>query len=178
DASATSKPQYVVLIPSQLYAGVPEKVCVLLNHLNETVALTVTLEYQMQPRILFTDLEAKNSFYCRSFTNFIKRKPIYIRKEESLVFVQTDKPIYKPGQTVEPTLGSYKVVLQKEPGQKIKHSFEVNEYVDDKDQPIPNETVVVNVDTLTYNARFTTNEHGLVIISIDTSNFTSSFISV
>ena len=31
--------------------------------------------------------------------NFIKRKPIYIRKEESLVFVQTDKPIYKPGQT-------------------------------------------------------------------------------
>ncbi|XP_065791437.1 pregnancy zone protein-like [Muntiacus reevesi] len=397
DASATSKPQYLVLIPSQLYAGVPEKVCVLLNHLNETVALTVTLEYQVQGKILFTDLEAKNSFYCRSFTipesassafitvqvqgptqNFIKKKPIYIRKEESLVFVQTDKPIYKPGQTVkfrivsmdvnfhplnetfpvvyienpkrnrifqwlslklqgglsqlsfplsvEPTLGSYNVVLQKQPGKKIKHSFEVNEYVlpkfevqvkmpkkisfledefevsvcslytygkpvhglvtinvcrkyiqysslchgkypqsiceefsqqaddegcftqlvnaksfqlrqkgyentlqveakvreegtgleltghgsseitntlsklkftkvdshyrrglpffgqvllvDYKDQPIPNETVVVDVDTVTYNARFTTNEHGLVNISIDTSNFTSSFISV
>ncbi|KAB0388116.1 hypothetical protein FD755_003072 [Muntiacus reevesi] len=393
---ATGK-QYLVLIPSQLYAGVPEKVCVLLNHLNETVALTVTLEYQVQGKILFTDLEAKNSFYCRSFTipesassafitvqvqgptqNFIKKKPIYIRKEESLVFVQTDKPIYKPGQTVkfrivsmdvnfhplnetfpvvyienpkrnrifqwlslklqgglsqlsfplsvEPTLGSYNVVLQKQPGKKIKHSFEVNEYVlpkfevqvkmpkkisfledefevsvcslytygkpvhglvtinvcrkyiqysslchgkypqsiceefsqqaddegcftqlvnaksfqlrqkgyentlqveakvreegtgleltghgsseitntlsklkftkvdshyrrglpffgqvllvDYKDQPIPNETVVVDVDTVTYNARFTTNEHGLVNISIDTSNFTSSFISV
>ncbi|KAI4576301.1 hypothetical protein MJT46_002136 [Ovis ammon polii x Ovis aries] len=50
--------------------------------------------------------------------------------------------------------------------------------VDEKDQPIPNETVVVNVDMFQYSARFTTNEHGLVNISIDTSNFTSSFISV
>lgn len=29
---------------------------------------------------------------------FVKRKPVYIRKAESLVFAQTDKPIYKPGQ--------------------------------------------------------------------------------
>uniref|UniRef100_A0A8C6FZ84 Alpha-2-macroglobulin n=1 Tax=Moschus moschiferus TaxID=68415 RepID=A0A8C6FZ84_MOSMO len=192
-------PSYLVLIPSQLHAGVPEKVCVLLNHLNDTVALTVTLEHAVQGRILLADLEAKNSFYCSSFTipesassayitvqvkgptqNFIKRKPMYIRKAESLVFIQTDKPIYKPGQTVkfrivsmdvnfhplnetvslitmnpkrnrifqwpsfrlqgglsqlsfqlsvEPVLGPYKVVLQKEPGKKIEHSFEVDEYV-------------------------------------------------
>ncbi|MXQ79908.1 hypothetical protein E5288_WYG013768 [Bos mutus] len=192
--------QYLVLVPSQLYAGVPEKVCVLLNHLNETVALTVTLEYETEGRNLLTDLEAKNSFYCSSFTipdsfpfafitvqvqgptqNFIKKKPIYITKAESLVFVQTDKPIYKPGQTVqfrifsvdvnfhplnetflvvyienpkrnrifqwpsfklqgglsqlsfplsvEPALGPYKVVLLKEPGKRIEHSFEVDEYV-------------------------------------------------
>ncbi|XP_070646277.1 pregnancy zone protein-like [Bos indicus] len=397
DASATSKPQYLVLVPSQLYAGVPEKVCVLLNHLNETVALTVTLESETEGRNLLTDLEAKNSFYCSSFTipdsfpfafitvqvqgptqNFIKKKPIYITKAESLVFVQTDKPIYKPGQTVqfrifsvdvnfhplnetflvvyienpkrnrifqwpsfklqgglsqlsfplsvEPALGPYKVVLLKEPGKRIEHSFEVDEYVlpkfevqvkmpkkisfledefevsvcslytygkpvrglvtinvcrkylqyssscngkypksiceefsqqaddegcftqlvnakslqlkqkgyertlqveakvreegtgleltghgsseitntlsklkftkvhshyrrglpffgqvllvNEKDQPIPNETVVVNVDMFQYSARFTTNEHGLVNFSIDTSNFTSSFISV
>ena len=57
-----------MLVPSQLYAGVPEKVCVLLNHLNETVALTVTLEYETEGRNLLTDLEAKNSFYCSSFT--------------------------------------------------------------------------------------------------------------
>ncbi|XP_068826055.1 alpha-1-macroglobulin-like [Capricornis sumatraensis] len=398
DASATSKPQYLVLVPSQLYAGVPEKVCVLLNHLNETVALTVTLEDGIQGRNLLTDLETKNSFYCSSFTipassfplafitvqvqgptqNFIKRKRMYITEAESLVFVQTDKPIYKPGQTVnfrivsvdvnfhplnetfpmvyienpkrnrifqwpsfklqgglsqlsfplsvEPALGPYKVVLLKESRKKIEHSFEVDEYVlpkfevqvkmpkkisfledefevsvcslytygkpvrglvtinvcrkylqyispcygkypksiceefsqqtddegcftqlvnakslqlkqkgyentleveakvreegtgleltahgsseitntlsklkftkvdshyrrglpffgqvllvDEKDQPIPNETVVVNVDMFQYSARFTTNEHGLVNISIDTSNFTSSFISV
>ncbi|XP_033264027.1 pregnancy zone protein-like isoform X1 [Orcinus orca] len=398
DASATSKPQYLVLVPSQLYAGVTEKACVVLNHLNETVELTVTLEYEMQSRNLLTDLGAKHSFYCSSFMipesssssafitvqvkgptqHFIKRKWIHITKAESLVFVQTDKPIYKPGQTVrfrivsvdvnfhplnemfpvvyienpkknrifqwhsvnlhwglkqlsfplsvEPTLGPYKVILQKESGKKIEHSFEVNEYVlpkfevqvkmpktigflddefvvsvcslytygkpvrglvtinlcrrysrysstchgrhsqsiceefsqqadeegcftqlvkskifhlrqkgydmkllveakvreegtgleltghgsckitntlsklkftkvdshyrrglpffgqvllvDEKDQPIPNKTVVVNVDVLAYHASFTTNEHGLVNISIDTSNFTSSFISV
>lgn len=34
------------------------------------------------------------------------------------------------------------------------------------------------MDVLAYRASFTTNEHGLVNISIDTSNFTSSFISV
>ncbi|XP_036721276.1 pregnancy zone protein-like isoform X1 [Balaenoptera musculus] len=398
DASATSKPQYLVLVPSQLYAGVTEKACVVLNHLNETVELTVTLEYEMQSRNLLTDLEAKHSFYCSSFMipesssssafitvqvkgstqHFIKRKPMHITKAESLVFVQTDKPIYKPGQTVrfrivsvdvnfhplnemfpvvyienpkrnrifqwhnlklhwglnqlsfplsvEPTLGPYKVILQKESGEKIEHSFEVNEYVlpkfevqvkmpktigflddefvvsvcslytygkpvrglvtinvcrrysrysstchgkhsqsiceefsqqadeegcftqlvkskifhlrqkgydmklqveakvreegtgleltghgsceitntlsklkftkvdshyrrglpffgqvllvDEKDQPIPNKTVVVNVDVPAYRAGFTTNEHGLANISIDTSNFTSSFISV
>ncbi|XP_067551768.1 pregnancy zone protein-like [Pseudorca crassidens] len=398
DASATSKPQYLVLVPSQLYAGVTEKACVVLNHLNETMELTVTLEYEMQSRNLLTDLGAKHSFYCSSFMipesssssafitvqvkgptqHFIKRKWIHITKAESLVFVQTDKPIYKPGQTVrfrivsvdvnfhplnemfpvvyienpkknrifqwhsvnlhwglkqlsfplsvEPTLGPYKVILQKESGKKIEHSFEVNEYVlpkfevqvkmpktigflddefvvsvcslytygkpvrglvtinvcrrysrysstchgkhsqsiceefsqqadeegcftqlvkskifhlrqkgydmkllveakvreegtgleltghgsckitntlsklkftkvdshyrrglpffgqvllvDEKDQPIPNKTVVVDVDVLAYHASFTTNEHGLVNISIDTSNFTSSFISV
>uniref|UniRef100_A0A8C2NF38 Uncharacterized protein n=1 Tax=Capra hircus TaxID=9925 RepID=A0A8C2NF38_CAPHI len=111
--------QYLVLVPSQLYAGVPEKVCVLLNHLNETVALTVTLEDGIQGRNLLTALETKNSFYCSSFTipassfpsafitvqvqgptqNFIKRKRMYVTEAESLVFVQTDKPIYKPGQT-------------------------------------------------------------------------------
>uniref|UniRef100_A0A8C6CHX3 NTR domain-containing protein n=1 Tax=Monodon monoceros TaxID=40151 RepID=A0A8C6CHX3_MONMO len=385
--------QYLVLVPSQLYAGVTEKACVVLNHLNESVELTVTLEYEMQSRNLLTDLGAKHSFYCSSFMipesssssafvtvqvkgptqHFIKRKRMHITKAESLVFVQTDKPIYKPGQTVrfrivsvdvnfhplnemvsnpkknrifqwhsvnlhwglnqlsfplsvEPTLGPYKVILQKESGKKIEHSFEVNEYVlpkfevqvkmpktigflddefvvsvcslytygkpvrglvtinvcrrysrysstchgkhsqsiceefsqqadeegcftqlvkskifhlrqkgydmkllveakvreegtgleltghgsckitntlsklkftkvdshyrrglpffgqvllvDEKDQPIPNKTVVVNVDVLAYRASFTTNEHGLVNISIDTSNFTSSFISV
>lgn len=31
--------------------------------------------------------------------HFIKREPMRVTKVESLVFVQTDKPIYKPGQT-------------------------------------------------------------------------------
>ncbi|XP_014421040.2 pregnancy zone protein [Camelus ferus] len=398
DASATSKPQYLVVVPSQLYAGVPEKACVMLNHLNETAALTVTLEYETQSIDLLTDLEAKNSFYCRSFTipelssssafiivqvkgptqQFLKRKLMPVTKAESLSFVQTDKPIYKPGQTVkfrivsmdvsfhpldemfpvvyienpkrnrifqwhsiklqgglnqqsfplseEPILGRYKVVLQKESGTKVERAFEVNEYVlpkfevqvkmpktigflddefavsvcglytygkpvpglvtinvcrkylryssacygkysqsiceefsqqadsdgcftqlvktkmfqlrqrgydmtiqveakvreegtgleltglgsseitntlskleftkvdshfrrglpffgqvllvDEKDQPIPNKTVVVSVAIMSYQASFTTNEHGLVDISIDTTNFTSSFITV
>uniref|UniRef100_A0A8C2MXY6 PZP, alpha-2-macroglobulin like n=1 Tax=Cricetulus griseus TaxID=10029 RepID=A0A8C2MXY6_CRIGR len=200
DATATAKPQYVVLVPSELYAGVPEKACVNLHHLNETVTLDIILEYEKQTTNLLTGLEVKkDSFYCRPFTisslpsasafllvqikgptqNFIKRKPMQITKAENLVFVQTDKPIYKPGQTVkfrvvsmdisfrplnemvsllwnpkrnrifqwqnvdlptglhqlsfplsiEPALGTYKVIVQKDSGKKIEHYFEVDEYV-------------------------------------------------
>uniref|UniRef100_A0A8C9GRN1 Alpha-2-macroglobulin n=1 Tax=Piliocolobus tephrosceles TaxID=591936 RepID=A0A8C9GRN1_9PRIM len=217
DASAAAEPQYLVLVPSHLYTGVPEKACVILNHLNETVALKVTLRYEMQNNPLFTDLVTKrNYFYCSSFMvklpsswvviavevkgatlHFTKSKSIHITTAENLVFVQTDKSIYKPGQTgmrnqmskgnfgrgeellsyfilqswefghlpfyskvyisidpmknrifqkqslklqggliqlsfplsVEPILGSYKIMLQKESGKKIERSFEVNEYV-------------------------------------------------
>ncbi|XP_015362786.1 pregnancy zone protein-like isoform X1 [Marmota marmota marmota] len=121
DALATAKSQYMVLVPSQLYAGVPEKACVILNHLNETVTLNVNLEYGTQSRNLLTELVTdRNSFHCSPFIipelpsfaafitvlingttqHFISRKSMYITKAESLVFVQTDKPIYKPGQTV------------------------------------------------------------------------------
>uniref|UniRef100_A0A5F9D2M1 Alpha-2-macroglobulin n=1 Tax=Oryctolagus cuniculus TaxID=9986 RepID=A0A5F9D2M1_RABIT len=114
--------QYIVLVPSELYAGVPEKACVILNHLNETMTLNMTLEYGTQKRNLLTDVVTqRNSFYCSPFIyipklplsfalvtvevkgptqHFIKRKPMTITQAENIVFVQTDKPIYKPGQTV------------------------------------------------------------------------------
>ncbi|KAL6063987.1 hypothetical protein STEG23_028507, partial [Scotinomys teguina] len=194
--------QYVVLVPSELYSGVSEKACVNLHHLNETVTLNILLEYERQITSLLTGLAVeKDSFYCSPFTisglpsssafitvqiqgptqNFTKRKPMQITKADNLVFVQTDKPIYKPGQTVqfrvvsvdisfrplnetfpviyienpkrnrifqwqnvdvstglhqlsfplsvEPALGTYKVVVQKDSGKKVKHSFQVDEYV-------------------------------------------------
>ncbi|KAM9671515.1 pregnancy zone protein-like isoform 2-T2 [Trichechus inunguis] len=202
DAADTPKPQYVVLVPSELYTGVPEKACVILNHLNETVTVSITLEFGVQNwNLLRNQVAEKDTFFCSSFIlpefptslayitvqvkgptqQFTKRNPMHITKAESLVFVQTDKPIYKPGQTVrfrivsvnislhplnemfplvyienpkknrifqwqslklqggliqlslplsvEPILGPYKVVLQKESGKKIEHSFEVKEYV-------------------------------------------------
>ncbi|XP_052028668.1 pregnancy zone protein [Apodemus sylvaticus] len=200
--TATAKPQYVVLVPSEFYTGVPEKACVNLNHVNETVTLSVTLEYGMQHTNLITgQVVDKDAFYCSSFMisssplpsafivveikgptqHFIKKKSMQITKAENPVFVQTDKPIYKPGQSVkfrivsldigfrplnetfpvvyiespkrnrifqwqnvdlpeglqqlsfplsvEPALGTYKVVVQKDSGNKIQHSFEVKEYV-------------------------------------------------
>ncbi|XP_045319813.1 pregnancy zone protein-like [Leopardus geoffroyi] len=202
DAFTASKPQYLVLVPSQLYTGVPEKACVMLNHLNETMTLNITLDYGMQISTLLTELVTeKNYFSCSPFIipklftssgfitvevkgatqQFIKKNLIHIRRAESLVIAQTDKPIYKPGQkvrfrivsvdvnfhpvnetfsvvyienpkknrifqwqsvrlqgglsqlsfplSVEPTLGTYNIMMQKESGGTLQHSFEVKEYV-------------------------------------------------
>ncbi|XP_023364916.1 pregnancy zone protein-like [Otolemur garnettii] len=69
DASAAAEPQYMVLVPSELYTGVPAKACVFLNHINESVTLNVTLEYEgEESRNLLTDLVTeRNSFYCSPF---------------------------------------------------------------------------------------------------------------
>ncbi|XP_064141250.1 alpha-2-macroglobulin [Loxodonta africana] len=122
--TVSGNPQYMVLVPSLLHTETPQKGCLLLSHLNETVTVSASLESIRGNRSLFTDLTAENDlFQCVSFTvpkssadeevmflsvqvkgptqEFKKRTTVVVRNEESLVFVQTDKPIYKPGQTVK-----------------------------------------------------------------------------
>ncbi|XP_055973386.1 pregnancy zone protein-like [Sorex fumeus] len=205
NASDSAEPQYMVLVPSLLHTGSgPGKGCLLLKFLNESVTVSASLESVTGNHSLFTDLVAdKDLFQCVSFPvprissssevvfltvqikgptqHFWKKKSILVKKVESLVFVQTDKAIYKPGQTVkfrivsvddtfrplneliplvflenpkknrigqwqsvtlkhglqefafplssEPVQGSYKLVVQKESGQKIEHPFTVEEFV-------------------------------------------------
>ncbi|XP_036092998.1 alpha-2-macroglobulin isoform X2 [Rousettus aegyptiacus] len=204
DAAVSGKPQYMVLVPSLLHTETPEKGCLLLSHLNETVTVSASLEFLQKNESLFTDLVAeKDLFHCVSFTvprsslneqimfltvqvkgptqEFKKRTTVVVKNQESLVFVQTDKPIYKPEQTVkfrivsldenfhplneliplvyiedpkgnriaqwqklelesglkqltfplssEPFQGSYKVVVQKESGERTEHPFTVEEFV-------------------------------------------------
>ncbi|XP_053777806.1 alpha-2-macroglobulin isoform X2 [Desmodus rotundus] len=124
DASASAQPQYMVLVPSLLHTETPEKGCLLLSHLNETVTVSASLECLRGNRSLFTDLVAeKDLFHCVSFTvprsssseevmfltvqvkgatqEFRRRTTVVVKNQESLLFVQTDKPIYRPGQTVK-----------------------------------------------------------------------------
>uniref|UniRef100_A0A8C4PQJ0 Alpha-2-macroglobulin n=1 Tax=Equus asinus asinus TaxID=83772 RepID=A0A8C4PQJ0_EQUAS len=124
NASVSGKPHYMVLVPSLLHSEILEKGCLLLSQLNETVTVSASLESLRENRSLFTDLVAeKDLFHCVSFIvprsssneevmfltiqvkgatqEFKKRTTVLIKKKESLVFVQTDKPIYKPGQTVK-----------------------------------------------------------------------------
>ncbi|XP_045443686.1 pregnancy zone protein isoform X1 [Pipistrellus kuhlii] len=124
NASNSAEPQYMVLVPSLLHTGTPEKGCLLLSHLNETVTVSASLKSSRENRRLFTDLVAeKDLFRCVSFTlprissssevafftvhikgptqDFRKQRKVLVKNEQSLVFVQTDKPIYKPGQTVK-----------------------------------------------------------------------------
>uniref|UniRef100_A0A8B9I8T7 Alpha-2-macroglobulin n=1 Tax=Anser brachyrhynchus TaxID=132585 RepID=A0A8B9I8T7_9AVES len=113
--------QYMVLLPFLIHTDAPEKVCVQLTHLNESVTLSATLEYQGENRSLIDDVVSeKDIFTCIPFSvpksnstsvafltvmvkgetlQFRSRKSVLVKNSESLVFVQTDKPIYKPGQT-------------------------------------------------------------------------------
>nr|XP_025037134.1 alpha-2-macroglobulin-like [Pelodiscus sinensis] len=201
--SPTTEPQYMVLVPFLIHTTVPEKVCIQLTHLNESVTLSATLEHAGENRSLIADVvTGKDVFKCVPFTvpkssspaaafltvlvkgptlEFRSRKSVLVKNSESLVFVQTDKPIYKPGQTVlfrivsldedfrplnekfplvfikdpqknrvfqwrevelnggltqlsflltsEPIQGTYNVVVQKESGTNLEHSFTVEEYV-------------------------------------------------
>ncbi|KAM5262732.1 pregnancy zone protein-like [Ctenodactylus gundi] len=210
--SLSSDRQYMVLVPEQVYAGIPEMACVHLNNLNETVTLSITLDYRRHRGSLLPDrVVDKADFHCVPFVaspafisdtnlpplqvdpaiitvevrgstqHFLKKKSIHVMKVENAVFVQTDKPIYKPGQTVrfrivsvdvnfhpvnetfpvvyiensrknrisqwqnvrlpggltqlsfplsdDPVLGTYKVTVTKESGKKTEHAFEVKKYV-------------------------------------------------
>uniref|UniRef100_A0A8C9L1L0 Alpha-2-macroglobulin-like n=1 Tax=Serinus canaria TaxID=9135 RepID=A0A8C9L1L0_SERCA len=120
-APLTSVPrQYMVLVPYLIHTDSQEKVCIQLTHLNESVSLSATVEDLWGNSSLIDDVVSeKDVFTCIPFSprlplpfvfltvtvkgatlQFSSRKLLAVQNSESLVFIQTDKPIYKPGQTV------------------------------------------------------------------------------
>uniref|UniRef100_A0A8D1EWJ3 Alpha-2-macroglobulin n=1 Tax=Sus scrofa TaxID=9823 RepID=A0A8D1EWJ3_PIG len=134
DASVSGKPQYLVLVPSLLHTGTPEKGCLLLSHLNETVTVSASLESLRENRSLFTNIPAeKDLFNCVSFTSI---PLVYVEDPKGNRIMQWQHLQVENGLkqlsfplSSEPFQGSYKVVVQQESGETAEHPFTVEEFV-------------------------------------------------
>ncbi|XP_077202031.1 alpha-2-macroglobulin-like protein 1 [Paroedura picta] len=129
-ASVVPEPHYMMVVPAILSHPSEEKVCILLSSLPESVHLTVTLEMMAQNHsIVEKDVAKPGTFECISFQvpaftptgnteeeEEVAHVHILVRKGDSVSFegrkkvlvkdvfirdiIQTDKPFYKPGETV------------------------------------------------------------------------------
>uniref|UniRef100_A0A9L0JUH4 Ovostatin homolog 2-like n=1 Tax=Equus asinus TaxID=9793 RepID=A0A9L0JUH4_EQUAS len=99
-----------------------EKACLHLLNLNESVSLSVVLEYDGFNTTIFDQSVEEDNFYaCANFKvsqksseqlafvtllakgdtlKIFERRSVALASEETVTFVQTDKPIYKPGENV------------------------------------------------------------------------------
>ncbi|XP_054649871.1 alpha-2-macroglobulin-like isoform X2 [Dunckerocampus dactyliophorus] len=115
-------PHYLVGIPATLEAGADTNFCASLLQPNETLTMTVSLKSK-EEMILFRETSSKDFHKCISFkvpvpnddeevremvvevqgATFYSRevRKVLIKVYEPMTFVQTDKPIYLPGQTVQ-----------------------------------------------------------------------------
>ncbi|XP_061866688.1 LOW QUALITY PROTEIN: ovostatin-like [Colius striatus] len=114
--------QYVLMVPAVLQTESPSRVCLQLLNLNETISVRVILEYGAVNTTIFEQtMTTSNGLQCFNFmippvnsallafisfsakgitVSLEERRLVMIWNRESIVFVQTDKPIYKPGQSV------------------------------------------------------------------------------
>uniref|UniRef100_A0A3B3XRC1 Macroglobulin domain-containing protein n=1 Tax=Poecilia mexicana TaxID=48701 RepID=A0A3B3XRC1_9TELE len=111
---------YMVTMPAILEAGAQTKLCASLMEPNETLTMTVTLTSQEETTILHEKTSGDEFLECIQFqvpsveneevTKFeveVRGKTFYskevrkvqIKAYQPLTFIQTDKPIYLPGQT-------------------------------------------------------------------------------
>uniref|UniRef100_A0A667ZFY2 Alpha-2-macroglobulin bait region domain-containing protein n=1 Tax=Myripristis murdjan TaxID=586833 RepID=A0A667ZFY2_9TELE len=116
-----SRLHYMVAIPAVLEAGADTQFCASLLQPNETLLMTVTLTSQAENRTLLTEKADTDLHTCVKFkvpmvqnqevrnlevevhgkTFHSKEiRKVMIRAYSPMTFIQTDKPIYLPGQTV------------------------------------------------------------------------------
>ncbi|XP_008935107.1 PREDICTED: alpha-2-macroglobulin-like, partial [Merops nubicus] len=118
-AAESLEPHYLVVFPAVIHHGQEEKLCIHFSSLTETVHLAVTLEGTSQNHTLVEqDVEKPGGFQCISFQHevvtflhvlthsgdnvlFEGHKKVLIKPQKNLILVETDKEIYKPGETVK-----------------------------------------------------------------------------
>nr|XP_021389581.1 alpha-2-macroglobulin-like protein 1 isoform X2 [Lonchura striata domestica] len=117
---------YAVAIPSQLYHPFSETVCLQLSREQAVpIHVSVTLQSRAGNETLITQsISQLPFFHCRSFqvpppvgnpdevafvvitvleanSEFQKKQKVLIKHADKKTFIQTDKPVYKPGQIVK-----------------------------------------------------------------------------
>ncbi|MCI4385782.1 hypothetical protein PGIGA_G00054670, partial [Pangasianodon gigas] len=117
----TSGPYFIVTFPAVIESGSEAKLCVSLLKPNETLQMNIYLIHKDQNRTLLQETVEKEFHRCSQFKapqvegnsvqeikvevkgesfNMTEKKKVMFKSYDALVFVQTDKPIYNPGQTV------------------------------------------------------------------------------
>uniref|UniRef100_A0A096LYA9 Alpha-2-macroglobulin bait region domain-containing protein n=1 Tax=Poecilia formosa TaxID=48698 RepID=A0A096LYA9_POEFO len=119
--AAMTKPYYMVTIPAVLEAGAQTKFCASLLEPNGTLTMTVTLKSGEKNTTLYEKTSSEEFHECIQFqVPLVKHKEVQklevqvrgntfyseevrkvlIKAYQPMTFIQTDKPIYLPGQTV------------------------------------------------------------------------------
>ncbi|XP_016077213.1 PREDICTED: ovostatin homolog 2-like [Miniopterus natalensis] len=124
--AVASEPQYILWVSSVIQSHSTEKACLHLLNLNESVSLSIVLEYgEVNTTIFDQSVEEENFYACADFKvsqkssaqlafvtllakgdtlKIFERRSVALVSEvaeETVTFVQTDKPIYKPGENVQ-----------------------------------------------------------------------------
>ncbi|NXP17757.1 OVOS protein, partial [Scytalopus superciliaris] len=121
-AGVSSGTQYVLLVPSVVQSDSPQTACVQFHNLTEPLFMSIVLQYGSVQKTLFEESLKNNDFFkCGEFevphatsdplafisfsakgttVDLTERRSVAIQNVDNTVFIQTDKPLYKPGQTV------------------------------------------------------------------------------
>nr|XP_046244326.1 alpha-2-macroglobulin-like [Scatophagus argus] len=190
---AVAGPQYMVAIPAVLEAGADTRLCASLLQTNETVKMTITLK----PRniTLFQETSDEKFHTCVQFkvplveNDVVERlrvevqgdtfyskevRKVMIKVYRPMTFIQTDKPIYLPGQTVHfrvvtldtklrPADQLYNIIEIEDP-----HSNRIGQWLNQKSEG----TILQHSYSLNSEAR---EGHYTVIVDINGSKIRHSF---
>ncbi|XP_041731873.1 alpha-2-macroglobulin isoform X2 [Coregonus clupeaformis] len=118
----TPRPVYMVATPAVIQAGSEAKLCASLLQPNETLVMTISLIANGQNKTLLQESSDQEFHRCfqfqaphvesdevqhfkvevrgETFLSTVERK-VMIKPYSPMTFVQTDKPIYNPGHTVQ-----------------------------------------------------------------------------
>ncbi|XP_072280491.1 alpha-2-macroglobulin-like protein 1 [Pyxicephalus adspersus] len=120
--ASASEPYYMVTVPAQMVYPSQERACVLILHLQGEVKLKMELKKDnIIHQVADDTINTPNFFHCYNFQlpaaveeevwffhismdgdnlHMEKTKKVLIIEGTLVTFIQTDKPYYKPGQTV------------------------------------------------------------------------------